>query len=560
MKVRFRTGAEGDGNGPGGRAAPMPSDVTTGSIPFTQEVLDRHRARVLRGSEAVLVPGQEPPRSTAYRTDVLLFTQRVIDDADTMRVVDEVLAPAGIQVQPPPDPERILGRPLAESRHLTTVPRPVRLRLRKDAPPGVVDAWTALQLLRGAAARGTLSEDVLTQVGLEHLLVGSACTGAGAAPIGGVNVATEGSGVPGGIGSYSRAGFGGRVPVDVVLTPPLRRDAREIVGGRRVVAVLDSGLQTHLPGWIDISEQADGQDTFATVDTSLQHAVAAVSAADPDAGAPVISGPWDSPYTEEPLVGEVATHYGHGTFIAGIVRQVAPDAQVRSTRVMHSDGVVEEGTLLAALHLLAADVEAAVQAGKPRPVDVLSLSLGYFDEGPPDEVTPLLAGIIGELAALGVAVVAAAGNFATSRRFYPAAFSELVTVEGSVPVLGVGALNPNGTVALFSDDGTWVNCWATGSAVVSTFPTIPSGSAQAANAPEHLTAGLARETLDPDDFTSGFAVWSGTSFATPVVAAKLALALQHGVDDPAVGVDVHDPAGVLAKVVAAVVASGGGGS
>jgi hypothetical protein len=46
---------------------------------------------------------------------------------------------------------------------------------------------------------------------------------------------------------------------------------------------------------------------------------------------------------------------------------------------------------------------------------------------------------------------------------------------------------------------------------------------------------LPRETIDPDDFTgarlagrqdgAGFALWSGTSFAAPYVAAKLAAEL-----------------------------------
>ena len=31
--------------------------------------------------------------------------------------------------------------------------------------------------------------------------------------------------------------------------------------------------------------------------------------------------------------------------------------------------------------------------------------------------------------------------------------------------------------------------------------------------------------MDPDDYRGGFAVWSGTSFATPVLAAELAAAL-----------------------------------
>jgi hypothetical protein len=34
-----------------------------------------------------------------------------------------------------------------------------------------------------------------------------------------------------------------------------------------------------------------------------------------------------------------------------------------------------------------------------------------------------------------------------------------------------------------------------------------------------------RETIDPDDFSGGFAVWSGTSFAAPVAAGEVAAAL-----------------------------------
>ena len=34
--------------------------------------------------------------------------------------------------------------------------------------------------------------------------------------------------------------------------------------------------------------------------------------------------------------------------------------------------------------------------------------------------------------------------------------------------------------------------------------------------------GESRTSLDPDDFSSGFGVWSGTSFAAPVFAGQLA--------------------------------------
>jgi subtilase family serine protease len=44
-----------------------------------------------------------------------------------------------------------------------------------------------------------------------------------------------------------------------------------------------------------------------------------------------------------------------------------------------------------------------------------------------------------------------------------------------------------------------------------------------------------RATIDPDNFSSGFATWSGTSFAAPVLAGEIADQLfngKHGEFDP----------------------------
>ena len=157
---------------------------------------------------------------------------------------------------------------------------------------------------------------------------------------------------------------------------------------------------------------------------------------------------------------------GHCTFISGIVRQVVPDATVLSIRVMHSDDIVNEGELVAALALLAAQVAQAQNPANRNPglmVDAISLSLGYYDESPSDVLySSGLWTVIGKLLALGVPVFAAAGNNSSSRHFYPAAFAAWPGTQGAPPVFSVGAWNPNETRAMFSDDGAWVTAWAPG--------------------------------------------------------------------------------------------------
>jgi subtilisin family serine protease len=92
-------------------------------------------------------------------------------------------------------------------------------------------------------------------------------------------------------------------------------------------------------------------------------------------------------------------------------------------------------------------------------------------------------------------------------------------------VISVGALNPDGTVALFSNAGDWVLSTETGAGVVSTFPKFDAAG-HAAYAFED--AGSVRSTIDPDNFASGFGIWSGTSFAAPVLAGKIAQSLADG--------------------------------
>jgi subtilisin family serine protease len=240
----------------------------------------------------------------------------------------------------------------------------------------------------------------------------------------------------------------------------------------------------------------------------------------------VLDGPWDHRDDEPgPNWGLLDSHIGHGTFIAGVIRQIAPDASVRMIRVMHSDGVVQESALVTALSALTAEIaEAQARGVAEQMVDIVSLSFGYYAEDEDAAYTSGLARTIAGLTALGVAVVVAAGNEATDQPSFPAAFAD---PSGAEPVVSVGALNPNGSRAMFSNHGKWVTAWAPGADVVSTFPKRLDGGQQ----PVHVRGSgtgpgaVDRQTLDPDGFQGGFAVWSGTSFAAPWIAARMAAAL-----------------------------------
>jgi subtilisin family serine protease len=262
---------------------------------------------------------------------------------------------------------------------------------------------------------------------------------------------------------------------------------------------------------------------------------------------------------EHPLEGVLDPYSGHGTFIAGLIHQECPDADILSIRVMPSEGAVPEHVLLDALQLLVVRQHDALANGRAEDViDVVSLSLGYYHEQVGDAaIDPLLYQPIRALGEMGVMVVVAAGNDATSRPMFPAAFAPYrggyvpAPDPACVPVVSVGARNPDGTIALFSNEGPWVTCLESGAAVVSTFPQKFDASAGAAygfRGPRGW-----RSTIDPDDFRSGFGVWSGTSFAAPVFAGKLARTLVEGT----VGsTDEIEPAAMLTRARACVQAHG----
>ncbi|MFI6321932.1 S8 family peptidase [Nonomuraea sp. NPDC050556] len=182
------------------------------------------------------------------------------------------------------------------------------------------------------------------------------------------------------------------------------------------------------------------------------------------------AGPW---YAKEQADAESGAQAGHGTFIAGLLLRRAPGVSLRVARVLDGDGVGDEAGVVRALHRLRGSVP-----------QVLNLSFGghTFDDGPPK----LLADAIGALD--GCVAVACAGNTAADRPFWPAALPKVVAVA---------ALDRTEQQrAPFSAHGPWVDACARGEWLSSTF-------------------------LSQGDF-AGFASWSGTSFATALVAGAIA--------------------------------------
>jgi hypothetical protein len=575
------------------------ADIAAGLAGLPAAVLQRHGALVLDPDDAAAIPGQEPPRSTVYLARTLLIPGDVIQRPDLINPIKMAVAKTGIElVTPPVQDDRELRRVsqvVADA--VLRLPRVAVLRLAKPAPrhpaqPQVIDAWVVLQTLRAAAAappprppkpdraatEHKLDQRSVERIALEHLLISSAIDGAPARHGGGATTggAVDGSGTgPGSTDSYVFSGGDTRLPVAVCLDAPQRLPLdkhTDKYGRRAVVAVLDTGVRAHW--WLDVQRQGSGYrldpvDGFVQIDDEIQGAIYANGQFAVSRGArprQVIRDAWDKPVTANPLVGELDSDTGHSTFISGLVRQVAPDARVLAVKVMHSDGVVYEGDLLTGLRHLARRVALAEAGDMTKMVDVVSLSLGYFSETEPKKFTLALQDVIDVLLGLGVTVVAAAGNYATSRRFYPAAFAELTPPAGEPPLVSVGALNPNGSKAMFSDGGRQVTAWASGAIIISTFPTDIQGSRTPelrtrAHPDNKLPKGVLlprdRESLDPDDYHGGFAAWSGTSFSAPLLAAHVARKLpKEKAADPELWLDDPGYEAAQRRAVAALTGLG----
>lgn len=226
--------------------------------------------------------------------------------------------------------------------------------------------------------------------------------------------------------------------------------------------------------------------------------------------------------------GVLQQYVGHGTFIAGLVAAVAPNTDVTVRGTLNDCGAILEDEFGEKLF------DAVEQGGWP---DILSLSAGTSN-GRLDGLLGLDA-FLRALREQRTLLVAAAGNNASATPFWPAAYATLP--EYADAVLSVGALRADGAFgACFSNHGPWVRVYAPGERLTgaltgfdtpvpyvyqhSTYDACRYGFGYACTcrSPRH-TGVLSDGSGKPDQVMfEGFAAWSGTSFATPLVAGLVA--------------------------------------
>ena len=181
---------------------------------------------------------------------------------------------------------------------------------------------------------------------------------------------------------------------------------------------------------------------------------------------------------------DIPRYCGHGTFIAGVARCEAPESTVYVAND-YINGGLQEWKVAQQLQALIADQGA----------QVVNLSAGSYSRND----WPLLSFRAFEHGA--ATLVCAAGNDATYRKFWPAAF------DWAVAVGALGADQRNR--AWFSNYGDWVDVYAPGEGLVNAFA---AGEYTYQEPPKRPST----QVFD------GRARWSGTSFATPLAAGLIA--------------------------------------
>jgi thermitase len=178
--------------------------------------------------------------------------------------------------------------------------------------------------------------------------------------------------------------------------------------------------------------------------------------------------------------------WGHGTHVAGVVDRVAPGAKIMPVRVLDSEGYGD-----------VYDIARGIAFARGHGADVVNLSLGTSTP------SKILEKMIAETTSpeYNVVVAAAAGNSGTEDPHYPAAGSygtggidpPSPPQEGLLAVISVKTPLASWKKSDFANFGYWVGIAAPGEDIRSTYP------------------------------GDRYAIWSGTSMATPFISGQAAL-------------------------------------
>jgi len=184
--------------------------------------------------------------------------------------------------------------------------------------------------------------------------------------------------------------------------------------------------------------------------------------------------------------------HGHGTMVAGVIAAVAPDAMIMPLRVFDDNGVADHFT-----------IAKAIRWATDHGAKVINMSFGTL------ESSRVLRSAVEYASSKGVTLVASAGNDNTASPQYPAAFDN---------VIAIAATDLRDVKAWFSNYGATVDATAPGVNIITPYP------------------------------GGYFAVVSGTSFSSPMVAAEAAMLLaerqrrvEQAIEDGTVDIDRRNP-------------------
>lgn len=197
------------------------------------------------------------------------------------------------------------------------------------------------------------------------------------------------------------------------------------------------------------------------------------------------------------------TRCGHGTHVAGLIALVAPEAKIIPYRVLDANGQGNAWVLKEALERATLDGAHIVNLslGTPDRMKTVTSVMKLFGCEPSNAADPELdfsdssydddRARCATTGNAGVVFVAAAGNEGSD------AIDKFPAAESVYGLISVTASNQAGQIADFGNFGSWVQVAAPGDGITSAVPTSA--------------------------LPGGFASWSGTSMATPIIAGAAAL-------------------------------------